>query len=123
MKQHIVKLLISIQNAQLVKKLLLLATYSNKLLLELLWNKGFLKSYSKDQTYYKIFLRHTKDQTVFKSFNIGLKKSRFIFFSAKKIWKIKFMRAFYIFSSTFGVVNLSFCKRLKIGAKLLSSIN
>jgi len=119
MKYALTTLFNSIQNVQIVKKVFLLNinNKNSKLFLDFLWDKGFLKGYTKAVKRNIIFLRYKKDQTIFQYFNSILKNS-YNFLSVKQLWKIQFMKSLFIFSTSLGLNSQIECKKMKICGKV-----
>lgn len=123
MKQFLIKTFVSIQNAQLVKKSLLFDKQHNKILLDFLWDNGFVKNYFYLNVFCLVLLRYKKDHSTFKSFSISSNQSYLINLSLRKLWKIRFVQILFILSTPLGIISLTDCKKMKIGGKVFASLS
>ena len=122
MKKTICNFLTSIKNAQISKKSIVIIKKSKQaeLFLKILWLENFILGYKtfKNKNI-KVFLKYFNNTPLINFFKFTSKKTKNIYFSKEKIWKINKTNNFYIFSTNLGLKSLANCKKKDVGGKLI----
>jgi small subunit ribosomal protein S8 len=122
-------MLTSIKNGQAVKKnnVVQIKTKKCESILKILWDEGFISSYSITKPHFKnikIFLKYKKTgEPVIKSIKCISKPGKRIYYSIKQIWKIDSTKNFIIFTTTKGFKSITDCKKLNLGGEPYFIIN
>ena len=125
MKNYLWNMFASIQNGQIAKRDYIYHTRKKicESFLKILWNEGFILSYTIEFNQLKIFLKYNNGKPVIKSIKTISKPSRRIYYSAKQLWKIDSSKSFIIISTNKGLKSLSECKKLQLGGEPYVAIN
>ncbi len=120
MKDKLLKLLLKIKNAQISDKTFVIERkfIKHKAMLNLLWDNGYIVSYSVVKKRLKVFIKYYSLKPTIKFLGIISKVSRRIFFSIKQLWKLN-INIFTIISTSLGFKCLNDCKKMNLGGELL----
>ena len=120
MKGHLYNLIASLKNGQIVKKGFILHEKKRicEDLLNILWDEGFILGYTlfSYKNKLKVYLKYRNGNPVIKTIQLVSKPSLRIYYSAKKVWKLK---GFIILTTNQGLKTLNECKKLNIGGEPL----
>jgi len=127
MSIRLIKLIIKLKNASILKKKYINIRYSKLYanLLKILYKEGFIQSISYDKTKLnlKIYLKYYHGKPIFKEltfFSIPSKKYYLPFFNLEKLNDLKKLT---LLSTNKGILTLSECKKQKVGGTLLFVCN
>jgi ribosomal protein S8 len=128
MNINLINLLISLKNASLSKKEVVITPYNSLYikLLKVLYTEGFIQSFSvnKNNTVNKqklivIKLRYSYNKPIFTKLKFFSTPSKLNYFKVKDIYKLNEKRFVLFFSTTKGFLTGLECKKHGIGGKLL----
>jgi small subunit ribosomal protein S8 len=92
------------------------------LILNILWEEGYILGYMISKKYsqmFEIFLKYKSKKSVIK-YLISITKPSFkIYCSIKQLWKINGNLGLFLLSTNKGILTLNSCKKLNIGGELL----
>ena len=125
MNINLIKFLITLKNASILRKEHILIK-NNRLCLQIvktLYKEGLIQSFKieifSNIKFLQINLRYFYEKSVFDSLKLLSTPSRKIYLSMYSLSKIKNNKKLMLFSTTKGILNLTDCKKKKIGGKLL----
>jgi small subunit ribosomal protein S8 len=123
MNIHLIKFLIQLKNAALIKKEIIHIKYNNLILqaIFLLYKEGLIQSFkiNKDKTFISIYLRYNYNKNLLKSFKIISKGSNLVYLKYSDICRFFNKRRLLILSTNKGFLTGLECKKYKLGGKLL----
>ena len=105
----------SIQNGQLANKLFILQKKTKlcSLILNILWDEGYILGYKIENKHFKVFLRYKNNNPVISSLKSISKPGNRIYYTCKQIWKINSSKGLIILSTNKGLLTLMDCKKKK----------
>ena len=117
-------LFLIIKNAQISKKKFIFIenNNNNKVILNFLWNNGYIFCYNINKNKIKIYFKYLNTIPVIKTLKIISKSSRKIYLSLKQLYKLNSNKFFVVFTNH-GLKSVYDCKHKKIGGKLILVIN
>lgn len=123
MKLKLYNLLLSIKNSQIVNKKFLLIKKNRlySMILNILWDYGYILSYNFVKNKIKIYLKYINFKPTIKFLGSISKLSRKIFFTANDL-RLLNSNIFFIILTCFGFKSLKDCKKMNIGGELLLTI-
>jgi small subunit ribosomal protein S8 len=121
MKHNIWNMFASIQNGQLANKLFILQKKTKlcSLILNILWDEGYILGYKIENKHFKVFLRYKNNNPVISSLKSISKPGNRIYYTCKQIWKINSSKGLIILSTNKGLLTLMDCKKKKVGGEPL----
>ena len=90
--------------------------------LNILWDEGFILGYevlNSNKFLLKIFLKYKNGNSIIKFLNPISKPGFKIYFSTKKLWKLKINTGILIVSTNKGIMTSEFCKKKNLGGELI----
>jgi ribosomal protein S8 len=125
MKNNLIKFLIKLKNASIVKKEIIIVNYNRNIveLLFILYKEGLIHSYSinlKNLTI-KVYFKYNQNKDLFRNFKIISKISSTIYLNYNDICRISQKGVLLIFSTSKGFLTGLDCKKYRFGGKLLFS--
>lgn len=116
-------MLANIKNGQIAKKAFVIHPHKTlcSLLLDILWDEGFILGYRLFDTRLKklkIFLKYKNGRPVINSITTLTKPGLRRYYSLNQLWKIKLNNELLIISTNQGLLSLENCKKLKLGGEL-----
>lgn len=128
MKSYLFNMLVNIKNGQLAKRAFVYHPRKKncELLLQLLWNEGFIFGYQisfEDPKTLKIFLKYQNTKSIIQTIKPISTFGYKIYYSSTQISQLNSSKSFIILSTNKGFKSLLDCKRSKIGGKPISVIN
>lgn len=125
----VLKMFNNIKNTQKSKKQKI-KFYRNKVCenyLKLLWDEGFIDGYkiiNLEKKKIEVFLKYSNTGIpIINSVKFISKPGFKMYFSIKQIWKLDSTKAFFIFSTSKGLMSIKNCKKNRIGGELVVVIN
>ena len=122
MKKNFWETVSAIKNGQAVNKSFVkqLKKKNCEMLLNILWDEGYILGYTSISNTIFIFLKYNNDNSpVIKDCKIISKSSLKVFYSAKQLWKLNANQKLIILSTNKGLLSLNSCKKLGIGGEPL----
>ncbi len=121
MKHHIWNMFASIQNGQLANKSFILQKKTKlcSLILNLLWDEGYILGYKIEEKYFKIFLRYKNNSPVISSLKSISKPGNRLYYTSKQLWKINSTKGLIVVSTNKGLLTLNECKKKRLGGEPL----
>ena len=121
MKHHMWNMFASIQNGQLANKSFILQKKTKlcSLILNLLWDEGYILGYKIENKYFKIFLKYKNNNPVISSLKSISKPGNRLYYTCKQLWKISETKGLVIISTNKGLLTLSDCKKQNLGGEPL----
>lgn len=110
------------KNALLINKKYLIENNTKflQLILNILWNNGYILFYKIYYMKLKIIFKYYKNKPVINFIKFYKKTAKKIYFSVKQIFKFKANKnTDFIFFTCYGLKNLIECKKFNIGGNLL----
>ncbi len=116
-------MLTNIKNGIKAKKPFIIQKYKKTSLnlLNILWDNNLITGYKIccKSNKFKIFLNYKNDKSVLKQLIIISKPSKKKYFSSKQLWKFNNNIDIFLFSTIYGILTLTECKKLKVGGELI----
>jgi len=111
----------SIQNGQLANKSFILQKKTKlcSLILNLLWDEGYILGYKIEEKYFKIFLRYKNNSPVISSLKSISKTGNRLYYTSKQLWKINSTKGLIVVSTNKGLLTLNECKKKRLGGEPL----
>ena len=123
MNNNIIQFLLTIKNAGMAHKEIIIITYNkiNLDLVTLLYTEGFLQSFKVNEklNIITIFLRYGNNKNIFKDLKIVSTPSRLIYLKYLDLCKLSDKKLLLVFSTDKGFFTGLECKKNKIGGKFL----
>jgi len=95
-------------------------TKHKQLILNVLWNNGYILFYKICRLKLKIVLKYYKNKSIINFIKFYKKTTTKVYFSVKQILKFKINKNIdFIFSTSYGLKTLINCKKFNIGGNLL----
>lgn len=110
------------KNALLINKKYLMEKNTNfiRLILNILWDNGYILFYKIYQMKLKITFKYYKNKPIINFIKFYKKTTKRIYFSVKQLLKFKYNKNLdFLFSTSYGLKNLTNCKKFNIGGNLL----
>ena len=106
------------------KKITHLNTKSNLVLLNFLWDHGFITGYKiRNSQQVEVFLKYSQNaDSSLNSIQLISKPSKRIYMSVKQLWKLNSTNSFVIVSTSKGLKSLEDCKKKRLGGEVLAII-
>jgi len=123
MKSHLYNLISNLKNGQSVKKVFVLNENTKicKLLLEILWDEGYILGYKTlfRQNKLKVYLKYRNGIPVIRFIKPVSKPSLRVYYSVRELKRFK---VFLILTTNKGLKTIYQCRKLNIGGEPLISI-
>jgi small subunit ribosomal protein S8 len=118
----LIKILLQIKNASIVKKKYIEVVVNKKsiIIIKILYKNGFLQSYIKKNNKIRIYLKYIFNKSLINNLKIISKPSISYYLDYKSLCRLSTLNLnLGILSTSFGVLTSIECKKKKIGGKLL----
>lgn len=124
MKNNFWYMLAHIKNGQKANKSYILHPKEKNcsLILNILWEEGYILGYKisqKNPEMFLIFLKYKHNNSVINHLTAITKPSCKVYCSIKQLWKINNNLGLFLISTNKGILTLDVCKKLNIGGELL----
>lgn len=123
MKNNIIKFLLKLKNASLVRKEKIVVNNQKAILplLNILYREGYIQSFFLQDKEIVILLRYNYNKNIFKNLKIFSKISQLVYLSYSDICRVYNNNIILVFSTNKGYLTNMQCKKYKIGGQLLFS--
>jgi small subunit ribosomal protein S8 len=118
----LIRILLQIKNASIVKKKYIEVVVNKKsiIIIKILYKNGFLQSYIKKNNKIRIYLKYIFNKSLINNLKIISKPSISYYLDYKSLCRLSTLNLnLGILSTSFGVLTSIECKKKKIGGKLL----